>query len=206
MKKRNQIDNKYKWNLNDIYENDSKLKADIESLKVYPDKLAMYKGKLKNVKKCLEFFKLSTEVSKLVEKIQVYLGLRLAENLENTQYQELSSVVSYIAKNLSVATSFEESELLSYGEKYIKKLIRDERFAVYKIALLDFLRNKAHILSEEKEILLSKAMRSLGGFSEVFDNIDTLDLKYQDAMDSKKKMHEVNQHNYSELMESKDRV
>ena len=37
MKKRNQIEDKYKWNLNDIYSNDETLLIDIELLKTYPD-------------------------------------------------------------------------------------------------------------------------------------------------------------------------
>jgi len=206
MKKRNQIEEKYKWNLNDIFESEELLMSSIENLKTYPERLASYKGKLKKVNKCLEFFELSTEVSKEIEKVEIYISLKLSEDLEDSKYQELSSIVSYIAKNLSVATSFEESELLSYGEKYIYKLLKDDRFKDYAMSLKNFLRNKDHILDEKQEVMLSKAMKSLGGFSDVYDNIDTLDLKFEDALDSKNKKHEVNQHNYSELMESKDRT
>lgn len=206
MKKRSQIDKKYKWNLDDIYSSEELLLEDIEKLKKYPSLLGSYKGKLKKVNKCLDFFELSTEVSKLIEKIEIYISLKLSEDLEDNKYLELSSVVSYIAKDLAVSTSFEEAELLSYGEKYINRLLKDVRFVNYAMSLKNFLRNKDHILSEEKEIMLSKAMKSLGGFSDVYDNIDTLDLKFEDALDSKNKKHEVNQHNYSELMESKDRI
>ena len=206
MKKRSQIAEKYKWNLKDIYDSENILMQDIEKLKEYPQKLSQYKGKLKKSNKCLEFFELSTECSQLIEKIEIYISLKLSEDLEDNKYLELSSVVSYIAKDIAVATSFEESELLSYGEKYINKLLKDDRFKNYSMALKNFLRNKDHILSEEKEVMLSKAMKSLGGYSDVYDNIDTLDLKFEAALDSKNKKHEVNQHNYSELMESKDRA
>ena len=69
MKKRSQIEEKYKWNLNDIFESEDLLMSSIENLKTYPDQLASYKGKLKKVNKCLEFFELSTEVSKEIEKV-----------------------------------------------------------------------------------------------------------------------------------------
>lgn len=206
MKKRSQIQEKYKWNLKDIFASDNDLMSAIEKSKEYASKLATYKGKLKKVNKVLEFFDLSTECSKLIENIEIYISLKLSEDLEDNKFLELSSIVSYIAKDLSIATSFEEAELLSYGEKYINKLLKDDRFANYRMSLKNFLRNKDHILSEENEIILSKAMKSLGGFSDVYDNIDTLDLKFPNALDSKNKPHEVNQHNYSELMESKDRV
>ena len=206
MKKRNQIDDKYKWNLQDIYESDELLLSDIEELKSYPEKVAGYKGKLKFVNKCLEFFNLMTEISKLNEKIGVYIALKLSEDLSNTKFLELENVVSNIDKKISCAGAFEESELQKYGEKYIRKLIKDERFANYRISLDNFIRNKEHILSEREEEILSKASRGLGGYSDVFDNLDNLDLKFKDALDCKGKKHEVNQHNYSELLESEDRV
>ena len=205
MKKRSQIDEKFKWNLKDIYESDEEFEKDIEKLRIYPEKVASFKGKLGKVNKCLEFMQLGTEISKLDEKISVYLLLKLSEDLSATKYLELESVVSSINKKISVASSFEESELLSYGEKYIKKLMKDPRFEVYKLSLDNFLRNKDHILGEKEEEIVSKAGKSLGGFSDVFDNLDNLDLKFKDALDSKGKKHEVNQHNYSELLESDDR-
>jgi len=206
MKKRNQIPEKYKWNLKDIYEDDKYLLEDIEKLKTYESILGAYKGKLKKVKLCLEYFLQCTECSKLGEKIGVYLGLRLAEDLENTKYLELQSVVSNISKKIGVATAFEEAELLKCGAKYINKLINDERFVNYRLELMDFLRTKDHVLLENEEVLMNKASKVLGGYSDVFDNIDTLDIKFADAKDSKGKMHEVNDHNYAELLESNDRV
>jgi len=206
MKKRSEIDEKFKWNLKDIYKSDDLLEKDIELLKTYPEKIASYKGKLKKPNKCLEFMQLGSEVSKLDERISVYLLLKLSEDMSNSKYLELESVVSAINKKVSVASAFEESELLKAGEKYIKKLMNDPRFDNYKLALDNFLRNKDHILSEKEEELISKAGKSLGGFSDVFDNLDNLDLKFEPALDSKGKKHEVNQHNYSELLESADRV
>lgn len=206
MKKRNQIADKFKWRLEDIYESDDLLMADIEKLRTYPEIVASYKGKLGKVKKCLEFFQLSVEIGRLCEKIGVYIALRLSEDLSCTKYLELETVVSNIEKKISCASAFEESELLHCGEKYIRKLMKDERFANYRLTLDNFLRNKDHILSEKEEELLSKASNALGGYSDVFDNLDNLDLKFKDAVDSKGKKHEVNQHNYSELLESTDRI
>lgn len=206
MKKRSQISEKYKWNLDDIYSSIDDLKSDIEVLKGYPQKLSQYKGKLGKKDKCLEYFKLNTEVSMLSEKVGVYVGLKLAENLENTTFIEIQSVLGNIEKNLSIATAFEESELISYGVKYLEKLLADDRFKEYALAIKDFIRNSEHILPEEQEKLMGKVSKALGGYSDVFDNIDTLDLKFKPALDSKGKEHEVNDHNYSMLLESKDRT
>ena len=206
MKKRNQIADKYKWNLDDIYPSIDELKADMEILKSYPEQLGKYKGQLGKKDKCLEYLRLNTEMGKISEKVGVYVGLKLAENLEDTVFIELQSVLSHIGREIAIATSFEESELISYGVKYLNKLIEDERFDDYKLSLMDFIRNAEHILPEEQEKLINKASKALGGFSDVFDNIDTLDLKFKPALDSNGKEHEVNDHNYAMLLESTDRV
>lgn len=205
MKKRSQIEEKFKWNLKDIYEDEAMLLSDIENLKSYPEKLSAFRGKLKKPTKYLEFLTLGGEVAKINERVSVYLMLKLSEDLSKSKYIELESVVSAIDKKLACAIAFEESELLGYGEKYINKLLKDERFALYRLSLENFLRHKDHILSEKEETLLSKASRALGGYSDVFDNLDNLDLKFSSALDSKGKKHEVNQHNYSELLENQDR-
>ena len=206
MKKRNQIAEKYKWNLDDIYASIDDLKADMERLKAFPVQVEKDRGKLGKKDKCLEYLRLNTEMGKISEKVGVYVGLKLAENLEDSTFIELQSVLSHIGREISIATSFEESELIGYGVKYLKKLIADEKFADYKLSLMDFIRNADHILPEEQEKLINKESMALGGFSDVFDNIDTLYLKFKPALDSQGKEHEVNDHNYAMLLESEDRV
>ena len=44
--KRSEIDEKYKWAINDIYATDEKWYEDLEKLKGYIQKTASYKGKL----------------------------------------------------------------------------------------------------------------------------------------------------------------
>lgn len=206
MQKRSEIEEKYKWNLKDIYNSENQILEDIENLKTYPDVLAGYKGKLNKIDICLEFFELCTKVKMLHEKVIEYIYLKCSENMENSKFLELDKVVSNIGQRIDIATSFEESELLGYGEDYIHTLLKDDRFKNYQMSLKDFLRHKDHILSEEQEILVSKATKPLAGYGEVFDNLDNLDLNFEKALDGKGRKHEVNNSNYLELMESKDRV
>ena len=147
MKKRNQIDDKYKWDLTHIYSNEDELMADIETLKNSVDKFASYKGLLHKPNKCLEFFEYGTEVGKIDEKISVYLLLKLSEDLSNTKYLELESVVSSINKKIACASAFEESELLACGEKYIRKLMKDPRFSLYRLSFDNFLNKNGFKIS-----------------------------------------------------------
>ena len=75
MKKRSQIADKYKWNLDDIYPNFEALTEDIKKMSTYPEILSKYKGKLRKEKVCLEFFEKCNELSKISDKVEVYISL-----------------------------------------------------------------------------------------------------------------------------------
>lgn len=51
------IKKEYKWNLSDIYKSYKEWEKDFGKVQKLKDELLMYKGKLSNEKKLLEFFK-----------------------------------------------------------------------------------------------------------------------------------------------------
>ena len=55
MKKREDIEEKYKWDLTPIYKNDDEALVDMETLKERLELVSKYKGYLGNIDKCLEF-------------------------------------------------------------------------------------------------------------------------------------------------------
>lgn len=206
MKKRSQIKEEYIWRTEDIYPSTDDLRKDIEKLKGYIPVLNAFKGKLGDKKLLLKYLQLSEELSIMSEKIGVYISLKLTENLENTEISEIEKVVTAIEQDLSVATSFEESELLSYGYDYLESLKEDKKLKQYALMFDELIRNRDHVLPESEESLVSKSMASISGYSDVYDNITTLDMKFEDAIDSKGKTYECNPSLYSKLITSNDRV
>ena len=203
MKKRNQIQDQYKWKTSDIYSNEDDLLKDIDYIKSHIEIIASYKGKLNNKNTILEFFDMEEKLDMIGEKVGAYLYLKHSENLETQKYVQLLNTVQSIETNLSVAGSYVQSELLNNGVEFLTELANDKDMSNYKLDILELIRNKPHVLSEVENKVVSQVGNFAGGYSDVFDNIDALDVKFEDVKVNNKK-YKVNNSNIGLLLESKN--
>jgi len=203
MKKRNQIADRYKWDTKHIYANEKDLDKDIEFIKSQVEVIKSYKGKLNNKKDILKFFKISEELNKVIEKAYCYVFLNHSENLETQKYVQYENILQNIGSQISVASSYEQSELLANGIDFLKTLSEDKDFKNYRLSLLELIRNAPHVLSEQEETLVSKAGSFMGGFRRVFDNIDSLDVKFE-PFEVNGKKYKVDNSNFGLLLENKN--
>ena len=168
-------------------------------------KIPLFKGKLKNPKKCLELFKLEDEIDLEFTNISVYSLLKRSEDVSNQKYVELEVVVANLGDFYMEKSVFIEPELNSLSNKYLNSLIKKAEFKNYAFSLKEVIRNKPYVLSEAEEKIIAKTHKFSGDYSEIFNNFDNVDLKFKDAIDSKGKKHLLTNATYSKLRESKDR-
>ena len=206
MKKREDIEEKYKWDLTPIYKSDDEALVDMETLKDRLELVSKYKGSLGNIDKCLEFLDEEQATSKIFNKVGVYLLLKRSEDLEKTKYIEMEDMLSTLGQKYSVATAFSDSEILSYGEEYVMSLINDVRFNDYKLGFIELLRGRKHVLNEAEETIVSLTSKAMGQYNEVFENTNVVDMKFDPAIDSKGKKRELNHDTFSLYMEDHDRI
>ncbi len=204
MKKRNAIKNEFKWDLTQIYSSDEEFVKTLNGIPKQIEKLANYKGKLNNKKDLLKYLEQSEQVSVVMEALGGYAYLKHSEDLEVAKYTKYLNDVSNIENKASVALAFVEPELASLPEEYIKEIINDKKFEKFKLQFEDLLRNKKHILNENEEVILSKVGKFAGDFSDVFDNIDALDVKFKDVVDKNKNI-KLSNSNYRLLLENKNK-
>ena len=152
---RNEIDNKYKWDLSPIFQNDDEVYKALDNVKPTLNVLKTYKGKLGNAKDFLEFLKLENKIGLEFEKIGVYAFLKHSENLEDTRYVEMNNVIEAVAHKFDVETSFVEPELSKLDEKILISYLNNPDFKDYHLSIKEIIRNKTHILSEQEETLVS---------------------------------------------------
>lgn len=206
MKKREDIEEKYKWDLTPIYASDDEAMLDIERLTSRLEKVSLYKGSLGDKDKCLEFLDEEQATSRIFDRLGVYLLLKRSEDLEKTKYIEMEDMVSTLGQKYGIATAFSDSEILSYGEDYVMSLINDSRFSDYKFGFVELLRGRKHVLNEAEETIVSMTGKAMGQYNEVFENTNVVDMKFDDAIDSKGKKRELNHDTFSLYLEDHDRV
>lgn len=206
MKNRIEIEEKYKWDLSNYFENDEKWDIEFENVKPLYNKLMTFEDKLNNDKDILECLNLEKTINEIVSRLFVYASLKVKEDAKNSFYQNKANKLDKYLSDISPKISFISSEINDLSEDYLNKLASDERFADFDIFLKNVIKNKPHMLSKQEEKLMSSLSECIGGESEVFDMLDAVDIKFEDVMDQKGQKYPLNTANYSVYLQSDDCV
>ena len=148
MKKRSEIEEKFKWDLSGYFKNDDEFKKEFDDLKSQVHFLDEYKGKLNNEKTILECLRKSEAFDQRLEVLYVYATLKTREDAANSFYQERATQVGSLLSQISTQTSFVSVEIKKNPNSLLEKLQKESEFKNYFKSIL---RNKKHILSEKEE-------------------------------------------------------
>ena len=200
---RQDIPEKYKWNLGDIFATPSDWeKAFAELSEEYP-KLTEYKGKLGSRDTLLEFFKLTDQIELKLDRLYGYAHMDYDTDLQDPERQSRYSRIYGLLIAYNEATAFVSPEISSLPDEQLKALINDPDFADYDVQLSNLLNGKAHILSQAEEKLLAGVGAFSGQFHEVFNRLNNGDIKFEQITVDGKKV-QLGHGTYSMLLQHKD--
>lgn len=207
LKSRNEIEEKDKWAIEDLYANDFLWKKDFEKLSEEIGKMENYRGRLsENGTILLEALRLDDVFSERIEKVYVYANQKLHEDTSNGIYQDLSAKAQNLSVKYSAITSYIEPELLEIPEEKWAKLFEEcQGLQFYKTYLDNLLRLKTHVLSKELEELLAEAGEVAEGPGHIFSMFNNADIKFPEIEDENGESIEVTHGRYISLLESKER-
>ncbi len=205
---RKEIDKKYKWDLSEIYENDEKLKEDYRKCEEITKKLEKYQGKvLENSKSLNEVLDLDEELDRILSKISTYVGLNYTLDTTSNKWSKKEDEFTDFYSGISVRLSFISIELSKLTTEKLNEFLKENKeLEKYKFGLEHTIRESKHILSLEKEQLLSELSPVLSSASSVFDKIDNADIYLDDIEDSDGKKHKLTSGNYQTYARSSDRT
>ncbi|MFZ5986836.1 MAG: oligoendopeptidase F [Bacillota bacterium] len=205
--KRDEIDSKYKWKLEDIYENIDKWEEDFKKVKQYIGDIVKFKGTLnEGPEKLLECLKLSNDLMSLNDKVFVYARMKKDENNADPLYQGLADRASTLTTEAYASTSFIVPELISIPEDKLKSYLNaSKELEVYRQFFNEILRQKEHILSEREEELLALSSEVSGSSREIFTMLNNADIKFPFIKDEDGEEVELTKGRYVKFLESKDR-
>lgn len=178
--KRNEIDNKYKWDLSDIYKNRKELDEDIKRLPELLKKIESFKGCiLKTSKSLKELLDLTHEAECILERCEVYNYCLHDVELDNKDANEGLDLTSNMINEYNQTISFIIPEILLSKEDDVLSIIKEDK----DLALLDrhfkeMFRVKKHILSENEEKILSTFEVLLDGYSKTQSYLTDKEIDY----------------------------
>ena len=206
LKKRQEIDDKYKWKLDKIFSTSDDFDRCFESFKKEAPSLMEFAGKLSDKDNILGYLKLSEKLGREAEKLYVYAHMKSDEDTQNQENQaRMNKIDAYMAEYASYSAYF-VPEILSLKDGFIEDLINNDKdFKEYKFFLETILKEKPHILSKEKEELLALASDCLGTSESVYNMLTNADMTFGKIKDENGKEVEITEGNYSTYIKSKDR-
>ena len=140
-------------------------------------------------------------------KIYAYGMLQYHKNMTNQEAVELFKEAEELDNKIDEKTAFTGTRALTAMdtatlEKYMKE---DKSLQRYSRRINEILENKKHILSKEIEEVLSKFSDTFNGCENAYSVLTNAEIKFPSIKDSDGNELEVNEAEYSKLLENKDR-
>lgn len=207
MTKRNEIDSRYKWNIQAMYSSLSDWENDIESALKTAETYSEYRGRLtENADILLKALRDKDDIWQTLERAYVYARMKRDEDNRLPEYQAMTDrCFSAIAK-ISSALSFFTPELLGADEEHIRALISDnEELSVYTHYIDELLREKEHVLSEAEENIMAQLSEVTGAPGDIFTMLNNADISFGEIKDENGVSRKLTHSNYIRFMENHDR-
>lgn len=203
--KRDDIDEKFKWNLNDIIDGDEEWTRQFKQVATDYKTLADYQGKLDNAENILKCLKHEEEIGAVVESLYTYAKMKQDEDGKVTKYQAMTNKIEQLSVDISSISSYVLPELNKLQESQLSGMARMPEFADYDYFLNEIIRMKQHILSEKEEKILSE----VGSFSDIFHDafsmFDDVDITFDKIKNGENEI-ELSHGVYSLCMQNDDRT
>ena len=205
-KTRDEVEEKYKWDLSKIYVSEDEWLKDFEYVKANGDKYLEFKGKLNNADTIYEYFMFDEKFSKKSDAVYMYAALKFDEDISNSKYQELKGKIEKVLTEISTKTSFALPELLRLSkEDFDRFMVEKPELKMYDYEFENILRMKDHILSDAEEELLSSLGKSLNNPEDTASYLRNSDMKFGVIKDASGNEVELSNINFSKYIMDSDR-
>lgn len=203
---REEIQDVYKWKLEDIYQNEELWEKDYDEVKKQLNLFDEYHGKINTAENLLGVLKLKDEVERKIDKLFTYARMRRDEDNSRANYQALTDRAMGLLVEVSSSISFIEPEILSLSkEELLGFMEQDEDLKLYEHYLTNLLRMKEHILDADREKMLAEMGEIAQAPGDIFKMLDNADIRFPLIKDENGKEVELTKGRYIKFMESENR-
>lgn len=205
-KTRDQIEDKYKWDLTTIFKNDNEFLDEYEKVKQIIPNISNYKGKIVNSSDNLyNYLEYSDTLERRIYKLYYYANLTYDQDTTNTISQKNYDMINNLLANYSEVTSFVMPELMSASyDKILNYIKENSKLEKYKFNLESIYRYKDHTLDYKSEELLSKFTKVFSSPEESYGSLMYSDMTFGNIIVDGKEV-ELTNSNYSVYVRSNDR-
>jgi len=183
MKVREELPEKYKWDLSHLYATDDVWKTEKERLQQKMKEAASYKGKLtQSANVLLQALELNSSLIKDMARLSSYASMKADQDTRVTKYAGMNQELQQLFSEYGALTSYLEPELLTLKENQLSAFLAKEKALVtYKFYLTDLLRKRAHRGSEEVEKVLAYSSLMSGNAANIYSTFINAEFPYPEV-------------------------
>jgi oligoendopeptidase F len=178
---RRDIDDRYKWNLTDIFQSWEEWEASYKELDAGIDRYAALKGTLaQGAERLLAAFRLSETLGQLAYRVWYFPSLRYDEDQRDNSVNARRQQVQILFAKWKQAESWFSPELLLIPLDTVRKWMDgNPDLALYRFAIEDLYRQQEHVLDEAGERLMSLSSRLASSPSDAYAALSTADAHFR---------------------------
>lgn len=180
---RKDVENKYKWKVEDIFPSDEAWEKSFSQAEKMID-FSEFEGKLGDRQIMVRFTQKDQETSKKLERLHLYAHMRHDEDTRIAKYTAMQSRAMSLIVKYSSAIAFVQPELTALPEETLKAYAADPALNDYDYFFRQIIKDKPHILSAQEEKLLAMGGEVYSQFQNVFSMIDNADIQLGEVTDS----------------------
>ena len=204
--KRCEIDDKYKWHLEDLYATDELAEADIAKIPEMAAEVASYKGHLADSAESLyKCTMLMEDLSQIIDKVFCYARMHRDEDGTVTKYQAMSAKCMAAMSDAMSKLAFFTPEVIAIPDDTLAEYMQYEPLKMFEKYMEYILRTKAHVLSKEQETVLAAMAEATDAPSEIFTVFTNTNMPFPTVTNEEGQEVQLSQGRYISFMESDSR-
>jgi oligoendopeptidase F len=203
---RKDIPDEHKWVLTPLFERDDLWEA---LFKEVEQELHLYKNFKGRLKESVMVFREAVEfhlgLIRRIERIYTYAHLKSDEDKSDQFYLGLHQKAINLFTRASESASFMRPEIQAIPDKIVRRYQEDESLAEFHFYLEKILRYKPYTRSESEEQILAMSSEIANAPSQVFGQLDNVDLKFGTITDERGAQIELSHGNFTTFLISTNR-
>ena len=204
---RSEVEEKYKWDLSQIYENEDDWEKDFNWISQNISSYKKFEGTLsKSPVQLLECLKFDDEMGIRLERLYLYAMLAKDSDMKVQKYQAMDDRIKSLYTKVSAAGAFIKPELLQIPDGELLDMISsNNELKVYEHFIENLIRKKSHTLSKDQEKILALAGEIASTPYNIFSILNNAEIKFPEVHDENGKLMEISHARFYAAMYSRDR-
>lgn len=168
----------YNWDLKEIYQDEKSYNKDFEIFKSRIEEFKSYEGKLNEEKSLMELLTLERDTDILLTRLYTYAQSVADLDRRSVEANSREAILTSTLNDFVSAISFIEPEILSLGkEKVDEFLTKHPEFNDFDFTFRKLFDGQSHVLTKDKELLISRFGPLSGVASELYSTLSVGDYK-----------------------------